>query len=128
MSKQKDQKMKPSKSSAVHLTHCRCGSEIKGGRCPKEGKYRELAVYHDVIAQHYNANIKNSTSYGDYWWTVVAEGNQFRAYAGDEPSPSLFETERKAWLELEKVYFGLKEWPEPEDEAETECDDDQKEA
>lgn len=96
------------------FTHCRCGADLRitvKGKvylkrdCPNQDDGK-VFVYHDVIAQRMNHTFVN--------WTVKPEGDKFRAYAGMEESPMLFDTEDDAWVELDQIYWGHKDWPECE--------------
>lgn len=97
------------------FTHCRCGAsalfERNGKTYRKErcdnSKDGKPFVYHDLTAQSVNHMLFTN-------WDVKPEDGKFRAYAGNDPSPMLFDTEDAAWVELDQIYWGCKDWDEPE--------------
>lgn len=95
------------------FTHCRCGAEAtyveKGNtrkqdkrylhrKCPNADDGRGY-VYHELIAQQ-AAVLFNRRN-----WEVVKEENGYRAYAGDYPSTTLFETEQAAYDVLDQAMW-----------------------
>lgn len=72
--------------------------------CPNVGDGKPY-VYHDLTAQLMN--------HGKFInWDVRPEGEKYRCYAGSDPSPMLFDTADEAWIELDQVYCGNKDWDE----------------
>lgn len=87
----------------TQFTHCRCGAEalhtVNGkvylkNECPNANDGRGY-VYHEFICQQFEKH------YGRINWTVLPEDGKFRAYAGQDPSNSLYDTEQAAWDELD---------------------------
>lgn len=89
------------------FTHCRCGANalttVKGkvylkNECPNANDGRGY-VYHEFVCQQAQLRFNRIN------WSVLQEDDKYRAYAGDHPSKTLFDTEQAAWDALDVEMF-----------------------
>lgn len=104
------------------FTHCRCGADalttVNGklylkNKCPNADDGRGY-VYHELVCQQAALLFKRVN------WEVLPEDGKFRAYSGDHPSTTLFETEQAAWDALDVAM-----WHPSEHWSEDDGDDEQ---